>query len=525
VTSLGSYEISLYENNGGQFFYQPLIIPDWNRYSISLKETCASIAQEDTRQLSLKVVFMDDVIENDLLTQLNSQGKTASRQNLNPLPHTIFQIFVDFGNRTTLISDKFLPPQNSGIGVQVNPQLPPYTYFEVEGTCAELESLYNRRQYDDTVSGQLFSQGFDFSSDFISASAKFANNQLIRSDLFGDETLEDRVVTSTKSKGGGWNVNLGVVKFGGGGGSTSISTSQGRQRIVSRDFITNTVSKYQADLTLFVQGNPERTQKIVEQFTNMLLGLMTSVEMEITVDNQGQWSLVNGALGYVNLVILDVKELQSTAPQLTNTSEDSTSVTANGATASQTKKGDFTYKNDVRWEFDGEKWIPTKVDLYILTEDSFDKAITFQAQFFNEDGNRATASAFAYPGAYLYEREFQIANANLEARVADLEQSQLKKLTGTVSFVVPSASGVKLGNVSTLIKEDCITFTPPFSEKPDVVLTPWHFDFVSDPNDDPVGLTYQVAPHAITETGFCYRALGAYSTVNGLSFSWLAVGK
>jgi hypothetical protein len=109
----------------------------------------------------------------------------------------------------------------------------------------------------------------------------------------------------------------------------------------------------------------------------------------------------------------------------------------------------------------------------------------------------------------------------LESRIAVLEQSQLKKLTGTVGFVAPSVNGVPLGQGWTLIKEECITFAQPFSGQPDVVLSTSQFDFVGGNG----GLTYRVYTTSVTRDNFCYKAEGAYSTVNGFVFSWQAVGQ
>jgi outer membrane murein-binding lipoprotein Lpp len=112
-------------------------------------------------------------------------------------------------------------------------------------------------------------------------------------------------------------------------------------------------------------------------------------------------------------------------------------------------------------------------------------------------------------------------NTTLKSQVTNLQQSQLKRLTGTVGFVAPSASGVPLGQVWTLIKEECINFAQPFSEQPDVVLSTSQFDFVGGNG----GLTYRIYTTSVTRDNFCYKAEGAYSTVNGFVFSWLAVGQ
>lgn len=413
VPSLGNEFVEVYENaDKTQFFYQPLLLPDWSRYKDNVDTVCEDVASNELAIAILPIQLTSQEVEQDIVRLLHERGR-ADALSVSPLPHTIYQIFANLGTKTIVINDSDLPALNSGIGLQIKTSMPSIENYEIEATCAELNRLYQRRAVSGAVSGRLFAQGFAFSSDYIYASASFANNQQIRSELFGDEVFETTTDVTNSSSGGGFSVNLGLFKFGGGGGSTQTSTTTSQQRVVSRDYMNEIITRYSAQLDLRVRGNPERTRETVNQFTSILLGYFDAVELSIVRESETLWRLMEGQVTYANLGELEIKEILESKPELNNEVESERQASIGGrkgASGRSPDKGNFTYKNDVKWEFDGERWIPTKVDLFMVSESDLNKQIQFQAYFFNDDGKRATTSPFLYPANWLVNRQDEFGN-------------------------------------------------------------------------------------------------------------------
>ena len=403
IALLGGERVAIYmstnQQNEKQYFYQPLLLPDWSAYESNIDEVCAGKKEDEELTARITIETMRQNYLEELMAQLRANGHAPTL--INPFPHAFFQIFADFGDRTVLITDEFIPSAGSGISLQPGAILSNRFTFEVKGSCLELRSLYERREVQNSLSGQLFAQGFAYSTDFVEIGAKFVSSEQIRTEIFGDETKEHRVVTNSTSRGGGFSVNLGVVQFGGGGSDGQIRTTQSDQRILSRDYLSEVVSKHRADLNLFVQGDPERTQELVKTFVSALLGLMDKVTVNIEKTSDQQWNLVNGAVTYATLSALEISEMQSMAPEQTATASETTSVAIpEGPTVSRATTGDFTTKNSIVWQFDGQNWIPTSVNLVILSKQEFSSETYLTAQLVHEEGQRATATKFIYPANY-----------------------------------------------------------------------------------------------------------------------------
>jgi hypothetical protein len=439
INALGDERIAIYKNSADQYFYQPLLLPDWEAYKEDIDTLCTNPGNTEIQTARLKVETMRQSYEDELLEQLRANGHQLNL--INPFPHAFFQVFVDFGDRSALISDEFLPTANSGLGIQIGTALPNTVTFEVVGRCDELNNLYKRRTIQNSLSGQLFSQGFAYSTDFIQAGAVFSSNENIRTEVFGTESEEHRVVNVSSSSGGGFNLNLGFIAIGGSNSNTQVGTTQSDQRILSRDYLSRITTRYQAELKLFAQGDPERTRNTVENFLSVLLNLLPNVSLTFDKVSDQQWNLVNGAVTYATLSALDMSEIQKAAPQSTNTSSNTNSATIpNSATVSSAQTGDFTVKNDITWQYDGENWIPTSVDLEIVSESDLEKQFSLSGRFVNEEGRRATATKFNYPASFWSEQGN--APATLAERISALEDIRYSEIRAQLGPLPLAAGGV-----------------------------------------------------------------------------------
>ncbi len=409
IPSLGDISVAVYANKDkDKFYYQPLLLPDWPAFDEALTAVgCRTTSEGEavhTVQLFVEHgrVGIEQEIVNGLIQQ--PEGASATLAILSIIPHTYFQISVNFGpgfsNKDVLISTEEVPTQASGVSRQTVSNIRNKATYEITGSCAELSALYNRRGVENSVKGRLFGNGFAYSADFVSAALTITNTDALKAKLFGKESQEYRVVTKSKSSGGGMSLNLPGVSLGGGGTSASGSVTTSNQRILSRDFLVDFVSYNSFVLELEVVGDPARTQATVVKFVDALLSQMKEVRLAVDTTSNEQWKLLDGQVEYATLNKTEIEEFLKTAPEQTVTGSSEQSASADGATATTKNSSDFSYKDGIEWKRTGTGWIPTNVDLYVAIETDITNEYKLTGAFINVGGRRAMVNNFVYPATY-----------------------------------------------------------------------------------------------------------------------------
>lgn len=397
IPSLGMNQLEVYKNKDNEYFYQPILLPNWELIKNEIDKLNGN--EDDVFEIPITLDFINANIEQEILTAINLKGGTASE--ITTLPHTFYKITAKVGGVDIIINPDDLPSLKSGYKLQRQKTIVSPQEYYIKAKLKDLKEFYEKRGAQASFSGIMFSQGFAYNVNYVRGIAKFGSVSNINTELFGDEKKIQETIVKSSSSSSGLSLNLGDFSFASGSGKTGGTTKQINQRIVNRNYLNDIVSKYSVELELYATGNKEETKELINSFTGTLLELLKETEVRFNKLEDGNYQIISDVLGYSTIGKEKVKEILNYKPDFDYKSESNPSVEYAGIKASDKKSTQMVYSGGIEWQRDGENWIPSKAKMYIMSKTDLLKDVKLEAVIENKKGDRATAVKFVFPAYYL----------------------------------------------------------------------------------------------------------------------------
>ena len=192
-------------------------------------------------------------------------------------------------------------------------------------------------------------------------------------DILSDETQTGGVSTARTTEGKGFVLNFGIGGASADNSQSNVRAVDNRRRAVSGDILSNAALKFGASaysriITEDPKAKNQFTQaEIANRALQLVNGLANTVTVELKRLDDGRTGYLVGAttryLGTANEKILLTG---NSAPDQSASSETSFVVPEGGTT--KVTKG-FKHKDarGVSWQHDGTKWVPTSIDLKVVS--------------------------------------------------------------------------------------------------------------------------------------------------------------
>ncbi|GAA0871834.1 hypothetical protein GCM10009117_09800 [Gangjinia marincola] len=398
ISSIGDSPLQVYKSAfENKFYYQPALVIDWKDFKEQIDD-CSN--DNDNMIVGLSIDLVDVEIEAEIKGLLESKNYIVDE--ISPLLHTDFIVELKLGDNYVILnklnSNTSTFTNYSSIG-----SLPSPYVARLEGSCKDLKDLYQERRFTNTIKGFLSSVGNIYTSDVITGFSILKSSNNIQKQLFGDEERIKYSKVSTKSKSRGWGVKLGPIKTGGGSGGATVSTDYKDKRIVSRDYLSSMIDENKASLQLVVNGNPSRTKSAVNKFSEILINYFKDVSLDIKKNKDGEWQAITKQGDYAILTPGAVDEILESKPDLSTNLQDLAEGSYDGVTVKKEDNDTYAYKDDIKWQFKGGDWIPSKVDMKIGSQTSFNAALEISIANFNEGDAKIVATPIIYPSDWHYQ--------------------------------------------------------------------------------------------------------------------------
>lgn len=400
INAIGGERVETYKNSSNKYFYNPLIIVDWNHFKKQL-DSCANQDDSSSKKLLLLIYHFDKKVHNELKMHLEREANTSNIK-LVYLPFTYYILKARIGNEYVILNPTDLPTFSNIGNLQIKQTIENVRNYEIKGSLKQLKEFYNFRASNDNLKGDLYTGGFEFSSDYVKGTAEFANSSNIMKKLFGDETLKHNQVVSSSSSDGGLSLSLGPLKLGGGTVKSAVWTENEKKRILNRNYLTELITNNQTEIRVLSMGDKDRVRATKEAIIKYLL---ETVAIQVTLEFQkvrdDEYNLVKDNITYATLKSNQVDILLQSKPKLEVSTEDQRSASSGGASGAS--KDNITRKSsdEITWQYKGDEWVPTKVEMYILSEYQLTNSISIEDRSYNKGGNKVIRVAFTYPAAWL----------------------------------------------------------------------------------------------------------------------------
>ena len=398
ISSIGDSPLQVYKSAfENKFYYQPALVINWKDFKEQI-DNCSNDSENMTVGLSIDLVDVE--IEYEIKGLLESKNYKVDE--ISPLLHTDFIVELKLGE-DFIILNKLNSKTSTFTNYSSIGSLPSPYVARLESTCKDLKDLYNSRRFTNTIKGFLSSVGNIYTSDIITGFSILKSSNDIQKQLFGDEERIKYSKVTTKSKSRGWGLKLGPFKAGGGDGGGTISTDFKDKRIVSRDYLSSIIDENKASLKLIVNGNPSRTKAEVERFSNILINYFKDVTLDIKKTKDGEWQAITKQGDYAILTPGGIEEILESKPDLSSNLQDKTEGSYGEVTIKKEDNNTYAYKDDIKWQFKGGDWIPSKVDMKISSQTSFNAALEISVANFNEGDAKIVATPIIYPSDWHYQ--------------------------------------------------------------------------------------------------------------------------
>lgn len=392
IQAIGKELVATYKNNRNQYFYNPLLIVDWNNFKSQL-DNYANQPETKPLRLLLKIYHHDQKVY-DELKMLLERDEHIQGINLSCLPYNYYILKAKIGDDYIIINPTDLPTFSNIGQFQTTYRINTQRNYIISGSLRDVRDFYNFRSSNDYLKGNLYTGGFEYSSDYVKGTADFANSSTIKKQLFGDETYIDNQVVKSSTNDGGLSLSLGPLKLGGGKVDSKVWTENEKKRILNRTYVSDLIAANKTEIHILSMGDPDRVRETRNQIINFLLDKVASqITLEFQKIGDNEYNLIKDNLLYATLKDNQVETLLKSKPQ----SEITTGSKSGSNEDNITKKGN----DDITWQYKGNQWIPTKVDMYILSDFQLKNSLSIDALQYNKEGKKAIDIAFIYPAAWL----------------------------------------------------------------------------------------------------------------------------
>jgi len=402
IDAIGGEQVETYRNNNKQYFYNPIIIVDWKNFKGQL-DKYSSQSENSSVKLLLKIYHYNKKVY-DELKMLLERDEQVQNINLSNLPYSYYVVKARIGEDYIIINPTDLPTFSTVGNFQIKHMVPRERNYEIFGTLKQLREFYDLRSSNDNLKGSLYMGGFEFSSDYVKGTADFATSSTIKKKLFGDETLIDNQVVRSSSSEGGLSLSLGPLKLGGGKVDSKVWTENEKKRILNRNYVSDLITNNQTEIHILSMGGADKVRETKNEIMKYLLEKIASqVTLEFQKISDNEYNLVRDNITYATLKNDQVDKLLKSKPQREFTSSNEISGSSGGASGSSKDNISSKGSDDITWQYKGNEWIPTKVDMYILSEYQLKNSLSIDALSYNKQGKKTIEIPFIFPAAWLEE--------------------------------------------------------------------------------------------------------------------------
>lgn len=445
LESLASQVVVYTNSKNNKFFTVPYLLPNWQSYKEQLDKLSANNQQPlKIYEIRFPIRLVDKIVQDEILGKLNSlpdsEGKIKkiNSGDLGVVPFVFYQIKVNLGGQERLVyssvdlstlNNKLIPTTALGAADQV---------ISLKGTLEELSEFYKDRTDSSKITGTLYSAGYTFDKSELTAKLEILMSSNRTANLLRDEKLEvsKTIETTTRKAAGGLSINLGFVRFGGGAGSSTTTTTEknSTQRIMSGSFVSDLVRENASALQIdCVSSNSAECDQWIEKISDFFLREAPKISAELKEQADGSYQLGNKELGYATLGKLQAEELIKTKNNLSTDMSTDVTVKVQDTEIKDKREDKITFDDDIEWEFKGDRWIPTKVDLYVVDTARLKETIQLSITKTTISKDKKEYSVlFTYPAAHLAEQA---------ERWQPVSQSVKEKIRAGKKFAVVFYSG------------------------------------------------------------------------------------
>jgi len=496
-------EISVYKSNDKDiYFYQP-------QFNIKKKDIKNAFLdsqvdlQKNNKDTNIEIsiefpiyLYSQD-IENDIVYSLNNNIRLSQERSKGPngitkispsdvsvTPYNLLIIYalID-GKKIPVYANPRLEDIEGGIPISTQENTKYKVDANLTGTLSDIKSFIESPRFI----GEVYYMNINTDKVAVTANINniFKSNSFNK--LFGDESENKENIVRSSSNGEGWGLNLGFVKFGKIGNNNTIETLDKHKRWISKNLLSDMLEDYflGIDFRSYCSEASKDCHQIRNTVLNQLLSKVIDNSSKVTAEFRhvkgNQYTLVNEltkeALGAVNIG----EEVMSRPSTNLDASENKTVSVAKDVGAKIDSTLNLTNKDEIKWTKKGGKWVPTKIDLYLINKSGLSNSSNFDftqilAKSKSMQRLMLTPISLKQPiaipdvtGLMLDEAKLKIKNLYRNVNIV-IRKTQTNKAKNSVISQMPTA-GIKHGSSQKLdiVLEIAVPLPP--SKKVEVQIT------------------------------------------------------
>jgi microcystin-dependent protein len=404
LISIEDIAIDVYKNSRNDFSYTPLLLVDWVKFKQDLD--LLNQAATETLEIPILLRFKNDKIDAELITAIRNLGGIVS--NLTILPHTFFKLTAKIGGVEQILNVSDIPVSEDGISLTRKYNITSPQMYKVRGKIAELQYFYKWRSLGEQMQGELYSDGFTYTSNYIKALATFLSDTSIRKELVGDETIVDKTILNNSTSGAGASISLPGISIGGGATTSSGGSEKFKKRFLNRNYIADFLNHYKSDLRIEATASPEQIKYVLDNLVTRLFDLGSKVSVEFKKLEADEYALIVAEADYTRIGKIKAQDILKYKPDFEKIDDQEGKVKVDGVEIPIKKNSTYKSKDDVEWTYDGEMLIPTKVNMVLLSDSRLSNEFDFSSLLISKDGRRSTVTKFIYPSVWLADNSTKV---------------------------------------------------------------------------------------------------------------------
>ena len=377
------------------YYIKPMLLPDWEAFRKGLKGSCtADKAPTTIIEIKMQLEVGRDTLRQEIASiAATCEKRDITKDDIFYFPYAWLTVTTggqaQLNERTRKFPIRTIAeyPADARNGGEVRALLvtePPPYLAHLYGTCEELRFILENKD----IAGNFYAPTKDTQTNAFSVEySNFAQSRQMES-LMRDETAtgEQVVVSRSESKGAG--VNIGG-HFGANYGASEgeLRKADTRARTVSANLISDAAMSFAQTVSIkkwveFPDQNITPT-KIQDELVKFVLANAIPVDVQIKRNDDKTWSLVTGA-EFRTLTNEEMKQVVESSSKLDiNFSEKATigcsdkkgdGANPNPYCGGVDKKFQGVDDNGIKWQQDGQSWIPTSMKLYAVSQDDLSQA-------------------------------------------------------------------------------------------------------------------------------------------------------
>ena len=433
----GSERTTVYAGNG-KYYYQPAVLPEWDKYKTAVGKKCSSQKiREDTslKKIPLTIWLDSPTYFKNLVSELSNYGLAGfSDKKLLFIPYDFARVALIKGGDETdaeiiYPTNKKHPALTIGYSSPQKNSIVPRIIARLNKSCQEHNQIITEAMSgEEVIKAYLYRVGTNYKSTSIHMLAGLSLHETLVAELFSEENTKVEFTTKNNA-----SLNLPVIPSipGGkrsGGGSSKVSA----QRIVTRDVLDDMVSKIARRASIKCSGYD--CNKLMSLALPKLLGeSFGEAEMSRTKDG---YAITGQQFGYVTITDSKIKGKVDNALDAKKSS-----------TVKIAGEADITQENDAKssgsGELDATMPIATIADVVVISKDKINSIIDYQiSQDIPQDGKSLLRVNFIYPSMSYSDGE-ALSEQHAENLLVLEKQCKSGSLRTSHNFPVPSVRSAR----------------------------------------------------------------------------------